>query len=31
MNTTYLEILQIRNDVESLTGLVKALAPTGKR
>jgi hypothetical protein len=31
MNTTYLEILQIRNDVESLTGLAKALAPTGKR
>jgi hypothetical protein len=31
MNTAYLEILQIRNDVESLTGLVKALAPTGKR
>jgi hypothetical protein len=31
MSTTSLEILQIRNGVESLTGLVKALAPTGKR
>lgn len=30
MSTTYLEILQIRNDVEGLTSLVKALAPTGK-
>lgn len=31
MSTTYLEILQIRNDVESLTGLAEALAPIGKR
>lgn len=31
MSTTSLEILQIRNDVESLTGLVKALVSTGKR
>ncbi|MCJ1356206.1 MAG: hypothetical protein MMC33_006200 [Icmadophila ericetorum] len=28
MNTTYLEVLQIRNDMESLAGLAKALCPT---
>ena len=28
MSTTYLEVLQIRNDMESLVGLVKALYPT---
>jgi hypothetical protein len=27
MTTTYLEVLQIRNDIESLTGLMKALCP----
>lgn len=27
MTTTYLEVLQIRNDMESLTGLIKALCP----
>jgi len=31
MSTSYLEIMQIRNDVESLTWLVKALSPTTKR
>jgi len=30
MSTTYLEILQIRNDMESLAGLIKALAPIAK-
>lgn len=29
MDTTYLEVLQIRNDMESLAGLVKALSPAG--
>ncbi|KAL9627584.1 MAG: hypothetical protein Q9164_007562 [Protoblastenia rupestris] len=30
MSTTYLEVLQIRNDMESLVGLVKALYPTAQ-
>ena len=31
MSTTYLEVLQVRNNIESLIGLVRALAPTEKR
>lgn len=30
MSTTYLEVLQIRNDMESLAGLVKALCTTAQ-
>ncbi|KAK5000902.1 hypothetical protein LTR66_000319 [Elasticomyces elasticus] len=31
MSTTYLEVLQMRNDMESLAGLVKALRPTDNK
>ncbi|USP79752.1 hypothetical protein yc1106_07026 [Curvularia clavata] len=31
MNTTYLEILQLRNDVVDLTALVKALSPSAEQ
>ena len=31
MSTTYLEILQLRNDVDSLAALIKALSPTSDK